>query len=54
MALEEKDIMQHRVMSEKIQVIMNTLVSGVIKKQESTEQIEDMLTSIILEYGKQD
>jgi hypothetical protein len=54
MALEE-DIMTHRMLSEKIQVITGALSSGVFKNEENYTAIEDILTKMITEefnYGK--
>jgi predicted transcriptional regulator len=53
MALEE-EIMQHRMLSEKIQVMVNALASGAIKNEVSYTSIEDILTKIITEdfHGK--
>jgi hypothetical protein len=55
MALEEDAIMKHRMLSEKIQVVTSTLASGVIKNEELSNSIGDMLAKMILEeynYGK--
>ena len=48
MALEES-LMKHRMQSEKIQIVTNTLASGSIKNETHYTTVEDILVKMIIE-----
>lgn len=48
MALEEKDIMQHRIVSEKVQILGSLLNSSAIVNPEHRTKVEDLLVEMLL------